>query len=225
MALLRRETWMWRLMWRSWPSAILPPALWPRAPLWLGPDGIGKHRWAHRLARRILCIGDSSEALAPAPRAHKSPTTPISSTLSDDALKIEAVRGVIERCVLRPLVSRHRVVLVRDAHALTIGAQNAFLKTLPKSRSGKRFSFLLTHRGNAAFCKPFARARRSCALRLLIKPGLPRTSPELAPFAAASGGLDCRSLRMKDSEVASACPLLRANPAGRATSKSQSNSP
>ncbi len=180
--------------------------------LWLGPDGIGKHRWAHKLARRILCIGDGSDACACASCAQAA-DHPDFIALSEDALKIEAVRGVIERCVMRPLVSRHRVVLVRDAHALTLGAQNAFLKTLEEP-VGQTFFFLLTHRERGLL-----QTIRSRAQKLRFAPfdaaGFATHFPELAPFAAASGGSIAEALRLKDSEVPALAPLLRATLAER----------
>jgi DNA polymerase-3 subunit delta' len=55
------------------------------------------------------------------------------------AIKIDAVREVIERCCYRPFEGKRRVVIVDDADAMVPEAQNAMLKTLEEPQEGTAF--------------------------------------------------------------------------------------
>jgi DNA polymerase-3 subunit delta' len=55
------------------------------------------------------------------------------------SIKIEAVRDVIDRAGYRPFEGRRRVVVVDDADALVVQAQNALLKTLEEMPAASIF--------------------------------------------------------------------------------------
>lgn len=114
--------------------------------MFVGPEGVGKWLWAMSLAREVLCLasGEAKCVCASCDKVADHPDLMIMGPESD-SLKIEPVREMIARCQLRPLVSQRRVVLIRDAHLLTIQAQNALLKTLEEPPGGTVF-FVITHR-------------------------------------------------------------------------------
>ena len=58
------------------------------------------------------------------------PTSCWSSRAIPGAIKVDQVREAIERAAYRPFEGRRRVVIIDEADALMIEAQNALLKTL-----------------------------------------------------------------------------------------------
>ncbi len=121
------------------------------ANLWTGPDGVGKFLWARDMARVALCLEGITRLDAPCrcvschAWSHSEAHPDLVILGPDPAeLKIEPVRQLMAKCALKPMVSRRRVVIVRDAHAMTPQAQNAFLKTLEEP-PGQTLFFLLTH--------------------------------------------------------------------------------
>jgi DNA polymerase-3 subunit delta' len=176
--------------------------------LWLGADGIGKFLWANTLARQALCLLQADDACVCASCASLA-DHPDFILLEEGALKIENVREVIGRASLKPLVSPHRVVIVRDAHLLTTGAQNALLKTLEEP-SGQTLFFLITHRERTLL--PTIRSR---CQKLRFAPfdaaGFTQHFPALATTAGASGGSVAEAKRIQASEVKPLSALLRAS--------------
>jgi len=174
--------------------------------LWLGADGIGKFLWASTLARQALCLKDAGDSCACASCGSLA-DHPDFISLEPGTLKIEHIREVIGRASLKPLVSRHRVVIVRDAHLLTIGAQNALLKTLEEP-SGQTLFFLITHRERVLL--PTIRSR---CQKLRFAPfdaaGFAAHFAELAPAAGASGGSIAEAKRIQQSEVKALNVLMR----------------
>ena len=145
------------------------------------------------------CVCDSCASLADHPDF---------ILLEAGSLKIENVRDVIGRASLKPLVSPHRVVLIRDAHLLTIGAQNALLKTLEEP-TGQTLFFLVTHRERTLL--PTIRSR---CQKLRFSPfdaaAFATHFPELVSAAGASGGSVAEAKRLAASEVKPLNVLLRA---------------
>lgn len=62
------------------------------------------------------------------------------------SIKIEDVRGVIEKAYLKPLEGKWKVFLVKDADRLTLDAANAFLKTLEEPPAHTIFVLLVESR-------------------------------------------------------------------------------
>ena len=123
----------------------LPPAL-----LFAGPSGVGKRRVALALAASINCqaprSGDGLErdACGTCPSCARigrgvHPDVITLSPGESGAIKIEAVRDVIDRAGYRPFEGRRRVVIVDEADSLVPAAQNALLKTLEEPPSASIF--------------------------------------------------------------------------------------
>ena len=114
----------------------LPPAL-----LLAGPAGIGKRRVAMAIARTVNCLDprstseferDACGKCASCRRIERGvhPDVIVVEPGDTGAIKIEAVRDVVDRAGYRPFEGRRRVVILDEADALVVPAQNALLKTL-----------------------------------------------------------------------------------------------
>ena len=123
----------------------LPPAL-----LLAGPAGIGKRRTAVALAEAINCLqpratgqlerdacGECASCRRIARGVH--PDVIVIEPGDTGTIKIEQVRDVIDRAGYRPFEGRRRVVIVDEADALVVPAQNALLKTLEEPPSASVF--------------------------------------------------------------------------------------
>jgi DNA polymerase-3 subunit delta' len=120
--------------------------------LFHGPDGVGKELTARALAQALLCpeapqegCGQCSTCTRIEHFAHPDVTfvapeeeliarkmagrSDFTGTPSRD-IKVEQVRRLQERLVLRALEGKRKVAIVARAHHLNPSAQNAFLKTL-----------------------------------------------------------------------------------------------
>lgn len=117
------------------------------AHLWTGPEGVGKYLWARRFAKAALCL-EQREAEAECGclscKNLDSHADFITLGPAPQDLKIEGVRALLHQCAMKPMLSERRVVVVRDMHAMTPQAQNAFLKTLEEP-PGQTVFVLLTH--------------------------------------------------------------------------------
>jgi len=98
--------------------------------LFLGPPGVGKMQTALAFAHMVISLSDND--------AQKYANQMIHPDLKilqkpDDKTKItrEQIINDIEQWLsIKPYRARHRVVIVRDAHLMTMEAANALLKTL-----------------------------------------------------------------------------------------------
>ena len=125
--------------------------------LFAGPEGVGKELAAVGLAQALTCpekpnegCGSCSSCTRISKGAH-----PDVSWLMPDAqrverglagrsdiqgtpsreIRVEQIRGLLERITLRGLESKRKVAIVVDAHMMNPQAQNAFLKTLEEPPS------------------------------------------------------------------------------------------
>ena len=124
----------------------LPPSL-----IFAGPDGVGKRRAAVALAQLFNCTQPIHETDTSAPDACGScaPCRRIARGVHADVLtiapgdsgsiKVDQARQAIERTAFRPFEGRRRVVIVDDADALEVSAQNALLKTLEEPPPASTF--------------------------------------------------------------------------------------
>jgi DNA polymerase-3 subunit delta' len=98
-----------------------------------GPRGVGKAHWARELSRRLNCQGDDPVKCVPCIQ-HAAGTWPdliIVKPEDKPSILIEQVRALTQNLSLSPYgASSRRVVLIDDAHMLTIDAQNALLKSI-----------------------------------------------------------------------------------------------
>ncbi len=112
----------------------------PHALLFEGPEGVGKFTAAQALAASLLCrrpprpgdaCGECSACVKVEGQNHADLhliRTP------DPRIKIAEVREAERALALRPMEGQRKVLLVEDAHKMTIEAQNALLKTLEEPR-------------------------------------------------------------------------------------------
>jgi DNA polymerase III subunit delta' len=113
----------------------LPPAL-----LMAGPAGIGKRRVASAVAAALNCLDpkpgefetDACGVCASCRRIERGvhPDVVVVEPGDSGSIKIEPIRDVIERAGFKPFEGRRRAVIIDEADALVVPAQNALLKTL-----------------------------------------------------------------------------------------------
>jgi DNA polymerase-3 subunit delta' len=113
-----------------------PPAL-----LFAGPAGVGKFGLARAVAAVLNCQSpvaadglaiDACGACRSCDRIARGVHVDVFRVEPDErqSIKIDVVREVLARTGFRPFEGRRRVVLIRDAEALEVPAQNALLKSL-----------------------------------------------------------------------------------------------
>jgi len=143
------------LLKRSAAAGTLPPSL-----LFAGPAGVGKRTTAVALAQRLNCLrvqgsgfsvqgsgsgsGSGSDACGECSACSRiargvHPDVTILEPEETGAIKIEAVRDVVDCAGYRPFEGRRRVVIIDHADALVPQAQNALLKTLEEPPSSAMF--------------------------------------------------------------------------------------
>ncbi|OPL07482.1 MAG: hypothetical protein AVO33_05000 [delta proteobacterium ML8_F1] len=95
-----------------------------------GISGIGKSLVAKSFARGILCdasvyaCGECRSC-----RLYKAQTHPdYLEVIDEKSVKVKDILEVSEFLRTKPILSRYKVVLIRDAHKMTTGAQNKLLK-------------------------------------------------------------------------------------------------
>ena len=124
----------------------LPPSL-----IFAGPDGVGKRLAALSLAQLFNCTspGGATGELAPDACGNCGACRRIARGVHADVLtiepgdsgsiKVDQVRGAIERTAYRPFEGRRRVVIIDEADAMEAPPQNALLKTLEEPPSASTF--------------------------------------------------------------------------------------
>jgi DNA polymerase-3 subunit delta' len=133
------------LLSRALARGTLPPSM-----LFAGPRGVGKRRVAMAIAATINCAqpkkggGYEIDACGDCPSCRRiargvHPDVVILEPGESGAIKLEAVRDVIDRANYRPFEGRRRAVIVDEADALVMQAQNALLKTLEEPPSASVF--------------------------------------------------------------------------------------
>jgi DNA polymerase-3 subunit delta' len=125
--------------------ASLHPSL-----IFAGPEGIGKRRTAVALAQLVNCrtpveierFGVDACGTCPScTRIARGVHGDVVLIVPGDtgSIKVDQVREAIEKAAYRPFEGRRRVVIVDDADAVLVEAQNALLKTLEEPPSASMF--------------------------------------------------------------------------------------
>lgn len=214
------------LLARSVYRGTLPPSL-----LFTGQSGVGKHLAALATAQALNCPSaerrtENDELGRAERRTPKLDPLPIDAcgTCSTCAriakgvhpdvllvgpgdsgsIKIEQVRDVIDRSAYRPFEGRRRVVIVDEADALVVPAQNALLKTLEEPPSSSVF-MLITSRPDMLLATVRSRCPRlrfrplsaDAVATALVKRG----RSEAEAIAATSDGSIGRALEARADDV------------------------
>lgn len=117
----------------------------PHAFLFVGPEGVGKGRFARTLAQALLCERRPESALDPCgecPSCHQveAGTHPdvlaVAKPEDRHELPIKVIRDLCLDLGLKPMRGTRRVAIVDDADDLSEEAANAFLKTLEEPPPG-----------------------------------------------------------------------------------------
>jgi len=143
--------------------------------LFVGPERMGKATLALKLAQALNCTGDDPPcgACRPCHRIaaglHADVQTvtvePSGEGPQHKAIGVGQIREVERAVVLNPFEGRSRVVIFDPADAMTVEAQNAFLKTLEEPPPQVAFVLIATREGRLL---PTIRSRcRRVELRLL----------------------------------------------------------
>jgi DNA polymerase-3 subunit delta' len=118
----------------------LPPSL-----IFAGPAGVGKRTAAVALAQLLNCLHpaatDACGVCASCKRIARGVHADVLIIEPGESgnIKVDQVREAIERAAYRPFEGRKRVVIVDDADAMVIEAQNALLKTLEEPPAASMF--------------------------------------------------------------------------------------
>jgi DNA polymerase III subunit delta' len=133
------------LLSRAVANDTLPPSL-----LLAGQAGIGKRRIALTIAAAVNCLQprktedverDACGECAACRRIQRGvhPDVILIEPGDTGTIKIEQIRDVVDRAGFRPFEGRRRVVVIDEADALVLPAQNALLKTLEEPPSASIF--------------------------------------------------------------------------------------
>jgi DNA polymerase-3 subunit delta' len=120
--------------------------------LFVGPDGIGKRRFAVEFAKALLCEAPLGELSAcdrcPACAQVEAVTHPDFALVRkpDDKLElpVELMREVCGNLALRPVRGQRRVTIIEDADDFNEESANCFLKTLEEPPPGSVLILIAT---------------------------------------------------------------------------------
>jgi DNA polymerase-3 subunit delta' len=137
----------------------LPPSL-----IFAGPEGVGKRMAAVALAQFLNCPNPSDDSCGTCPSCTRIARQVHADVLliepgETGAIRIDQIRDAIERTAYRPFEGRRRVVIIDDADAVNVEAQNALLKTLEEPPAASTF-VLVTSRPDMLLPTVLSRCQR-----------------------------------------------------------------
>ncbi len=106
-----------------------------------GSEGLGKKNAAALFACAVICKNSSSAPCGICSgciqaRAGSSPDIKVISKGDKKSIGVDKIREeIIEDVIIKPFSSMYKVYIIEDAHLMTEGAQNAFLKVLEEPPS------------------------------------------------------------------------------------------
>lgn len=148
------------LLARATARGTLPPSL-----IFAGPEGIGKRLTATALAQALNCERPAGDDACGECAACKRIARGVHADVlviepgDSGSIKIDQVREAIDRSAYRPFEGRRRLVVVDQADALVIEAQNALLKTLEEPPPASVF-VLITSRPDVLLATVRSRCQR-----------------------------------------------------------------
>jgi len=189
----------------------------PHALLFVGPHGIGKHRFARKLAQALLCETRPDHALDPCETCAgcvqvAAGTHPdfVEAGRPEDKheLPISVIRAVCDQFARKPARGTHKVAIVNDADDLNEEASNAFLKTLEEPPPGAVLILI----GTSAELQLETVVSRCQVLRfdplpepeiaaLLLEQGVALDRADAARLAALAEGSVSRARGLADAEL------------------------
>ena len=123
----------------------------PNSLLFVGPEGVGKHRTALELAKALNCLNRTDDACGECAncRAIGEGTMPdvLEIFPEKSEITIKQIKGLKEIAYLRPMIGRSRVFIVDPAEKMNDEAGNAFLKVLEEPPAFARL-FLVTSKSD-----------------------------------------------------------------------------
>jgi DNA polymerase-3 subunit delta' len=210
------------LLARSIRRDSLPPSL-----IFAGPAGVGKRRTALATAQLVNCTApildtndielDACGTCAACTRIARGVHGDVLIVEPGDngSIKTEQVREIIDRAGYRPFEGRRRVVIVDEADALVVSAQNAMLKTLEEPPSLSMF-ILVTSRPDSLLPTVRSRCPR-LGFRALTVPEIAtalmqqgRTEIDARATAAAAEGSLGRAMALSASDLVGAREVAQA---------------
>jgi DNA polymerase-3 subunit delta' len=183
----------------------------PHACLFHGPEGVGKRTTALAFLSYLVCRdragGDSCGRCVPCRQVSDGAFVDLAVIVPEKGyVKIDAVRDAMPRLYYQPLVGPWKCLLIDDAHAMTLEAANAALKTLEEPPSSTLF-VLVTPTPDVlprtvlsrCFAVPFGPVPAADTVRLLVGRGVEEEAARAA--VARARGSPGRAIRLLDSPV------------------------
>lgn len=179
--------------------------------LFRGPDGVGKRRFAHAMAKALNCRVAGPAAWCghcPSCKKFESGNHPDYHVESPEkgAIKIDRIREVSKLLAYAPYESMRRVVVIEDVHTMRSEAANSLLKTLEEPPEGNVLILtaemakgVLNTITSRCQIVPFFSLSDEDTARVLVKEGL--MQDEALLLARLAEGSPGRGLTLKKMEM------------------------
>ncbi|KXG74163.1 DNA polymerase III subunit delta' [Thermotalea metallivorans] len=176
-----------------------------------GPEGIGKKMTALAFAKAVVCKQGQGDACHICPSCIKFQRNnhPDIRVIEPEgnSIKNKQIEDFQQDILIKPYESNKKVYIVKDAHDMTVSAQNRILKTLEEPPAYAVIVFTTT---NANSLLPTIRSR--CQILKFHRIGQPRIEAflmrkygmeegEARVFSAFSDGIVGKAMKLKESEV------------------------